>query len=273
MLLRRANRAKELGAYRRQLKKGLGKWQNRDAAQAFNGWAVFAALRRRRKRLLARGAKGMTPLGRAFNSWAHKSRGMRQRRDSLRKGIARMTDPQAKAFGTWKLMAHARRDAIAVLRRGGAALRSPELRWGFKVWRVAAFVAKRDEAARRRGGMGLAQPELLWAFNRFRAHRDAQRSFLKHNPFLKRAFNGWSSYAAEGRRQKLHKMVHGDEVHIREGHANDETPHTYCGVLNILRQDAHILRRICAHPAPGMHHLLRLSLRTLCACAVGESST
>ena len=112
-----------------------------------------------------------------------------------------MTDPQAKAFDTWKLMAHARRDAIAVLRRGGAALRSPELRWGFKVWRVAAFVAKRDEAARRRGGMGLAQPELLWAFNRFRAHRDAQRSFLKHNPFLKRAFNGWSSYAAEGRRQ------------------------------------------------------------------------
>ena len=202
VLMRWANRAKELGAYRRQLKKGLGKWQNRDAAQAFNGWAVFAALRRRRKRLLARGAKGMTPLGRAFNSWAHKSRGMRQRRDSLRKGIARMTDPQAKAFDTWKLMAHARRDAIAVLRRGGAALRSPELRWGFKVWRVAAFVAKRDEAARRRGGMGLAQPELLWAFNRFRAHRDAQRSFLKHNPFLKRAFNGWSSYAAEGRRQK-----------------------------------------------------------------------
>ena len=46
-----------------------------------------------------------------------------------------MTDPQAKAFDTWKLMAHARRDAIAVLRRGGAALRSPELRWGFKVWR------------------------------------------------------------------------------------------------------------------------------------------
>ena len=75
VLMRWANRAKELGAYRRQLKKGLGKWQNRDAAQAFNGWAVFAALRRRRKRLLARGAKGMTPLGRAFNSWAHKSRG------------------------------------------------------------------------------------------------------------------------------------------------------------------------------------------------------
>ena len=75
-----------------------------------------------------------------------------------------------------------------------------------------------------------------------------------------------SERRAEEKRQILHdKMVHGDEVHIREGHANDETPHTYCGVLNV--------RRICAHPAPGMHHRLRLALRTLCACAVGESST
>ena len=33
---------------------------------------------------------------------------------------------------------------------------------------------------------------------------------------------------AEEKRHMLHdKMVHGDEVHIREGHANDETPDTY----------------------------------------------